>query len=77
MPTFNLNSSSETLPLNVTNSLNVNLKSAAPADGALKPCAGGCGTLTRQGWECKACRSRPAAAPLLRRDHAATAQEAM
>jgi len=75
--TFNLNSSSETLPLNVTNSLNVNLKSAAPADGALKPCAGGCGTLTRQGWECKACRSRPAAAPLLRRDHAATAQDAM
>jgi len=73
----NLNSSSETLPLDVTNRLNVNFESPASVDGALKPCAGGCGTLTRQGWECKPCRSRPAADPLLRRDHAATAQEAM
>ncbi len=69
----NLNSFSETLPLDVTNSLNVNLKSAAPADGALKPCGGGCGTLTPHGWECKACRAQPVAAPLLRCDHAAPA----
>jgi hypothetical protein len=25
----------------------------------LKPCTGGCGTLTHRGWECKPCRERP------------------
>jgi len=52
----NLYTSSETLSLDVTNALNVKFKSDAPADTALKPCVGGCGTLTSHGWTCKPCR---------------------
>ncbi len=41
----------------------------------LKPCAGGCGTLTHRGWECKPCRERPPR-PLHISTSAAPGQEA-
>jgi len=41
----------------------------------LKPCTGGCGTLTHRGWECKPCRERPPR-PLHISTSAAPGQEA-
>jgi len=51
------------------------MNGAAPT--SLKPCAGGCGTLTAHGWECKSCRERPTDGALHSMGHTTTPQEAM
>ncbi len=43
----------------VTNRLTSNFESGAPPDTFKKPCYGGCGTLTTNGYTCKACREGP------------------
>jgi len=52
----NLKSQKGAGTVEVTNRLTSNLKYPDPP---MKPCAGGCGTLTPHGWECKPCRGRP------------------
>lgn len=57
--TSNLESSQQATQRTVTNWLTSNLESPAhPTSDDLKPCTGGCGTLTHRGWECKSCRLR-------------------
>jgi len=45
-----------------------------PLGEDLRPCAGGCGTATPHGWECKPCRGRPVESLHIPEGSAATAQ---
>jgi len=50
-------------PVTVTNWSTSDFESPPqPSDGDLKLCPGGCGRLTRHGWECLPCRMRPVGA---------------
>jgi len=66
--TSNLKSPTRAGTVEVTNRLTSNLKYPDPP---MKPCTGGCGTLTPHGWTCKACRE-----PLHAPDSTSTTREA-